>query len=97
MSGGHYDYIHNRFEEFGRAMLKCKEPHRKAFGRHLLDVAEAAHDIEWVDSGDMTEGDEKAAIMKCITKKDICDALVNDAQMMVDELQAWVLEVRGTL
>ena len=93
MSGGSYDCVYHRFEEFGRAMLKCKEPFRKAFGQHLLDISAACHDIEWVDSGDMTAGDEKEAIMKCITKKDICDALVNDAQMMVDELQAWIYEV----
>lgn len=95
MSGGHYEFVYHKFEEFARAMLKCKEPYRKAFGRHLLDVAEAAHDIEWVDSGDMSDGDEKEAIMKCINKRDVCDALVADAQMMVDELQAWIHEVNG--
>ena len=95
MSGGSFGYSFREVESMARFLLKCPQPYRKAFGRHLLDVAEAMHDVEYVESGDMSTGDEKEAIMKCITNRDVCDALLIDAQMMVDELQAWILEAKG--
>lgn len=41
---------------------KVSEPFRRWFATHLRLVAEAMHDIEWVDSGDYGPGDEIKAI-----------------------------------
>lgn len=95
MSGGSHNYSYHVVEEMGRALLRSPEPYRKAFGKHLLDVAEAMHDVEWVDSGDMSDGQDKETIMNCITSSYVLESLVTDAQMMVDELQAWIYEVKG--
>lgn len=63
MSGGSYDY---RFEHIERLAYEIRkqtsDPKRRAFA-DLLDLcAKAAHDIEWVDSGDYGRGDEIPAI-----------------------------------
>lgn len=67
MSGGKYDYIHCKIEEFIEELeLKndagIEIPQRVAFKELLCLVATAAHEIEWVDSGDCGEGDEIEAI-----------------------------------
>jgi hypothetical protein len=59
MSGGSYDYACYRIKDFASQLMSTDtNPKRKAF-KHLLEkVAEAAHAIEWVDSGDYGTGDE---------------------------------------
>ena len=44
-------------------------PERRAFKRHLEQVAEALKAIEWVDSGDWGPGDENEAILDCVKPK----------------------------
>lgn len=67
MSGGDLDYIYGRVEEAAFQIIrKATNPHQKAFGRHLLLVSQALHDIEWVFSGDYEEGDDLVAIQKVL-------------------------------
>lgn len=62
MSGGQYDYVTFKIDEFA-TVLRCDGiPRRIAFKELLLLVAKAAYDIEWVDSGDCCPGDEFEAI-----------------------------------
>lgn len=65
MSGGSYDYAYSKIEDLAEA-IRPTNPLRKAFKRHLKKVAEACHDIEWVDSCDSGPGDEDAAIRACL-------------------------------
>ncbi len=65
MSGGSYDYICYKIEDFAYEIRdQNSNPKRAAFAQLLLLCAEAAHDIEWVDSADYGEGDENEAIDK---------------------------------
>jgi hypothetical protein len=64
MSGGSMNYLYSK-------VLHCADfpldtPEREAFAKHLKLVAQALHDIEWVDSGDYGPGDENAAIRACL-------------------------------
>ena len=43
-------------------MPDLNNPKRIAFKKLLQKVADAMHDIEWVESGDMSKGDEDKAI-----------------------------------
>lgn len=70
MSGGHYEYAYYRIQELAEA-IEPKTELRKAFKEHLLEVAKACHDIEWVDSGDSEPGDEDAAIRKVLGIKEV--------------------------
>lgn len=84
MSGGSYGYIFNRINDIELEHTQT-DPRRAAFRKLLKLVAQAMHDIEWVDSGDYGEGDEHEAIDKCfmflsndpsiITKAHAYDAL----------------------
>lgn len=62
MSGGEYDYAYRGLEDMAERLIWSGNPLRVAFGYHLILVAAAMHDIEWVDSGDYSKGDEVAAI-----------------------------------
>jgi hypothetical protein len=67
MSGGSYDYIFAAIEDID--VLKwSSNPKRKRFQKLLKLVAKAMHDIEWVDSGDYTPGEENASIDACFKR-----------------------------
>jgi hypothetical protein len=65
MSGGSYDYAFGKIEDLA-GQIRTTTPLRKAFRTHLLKVAKACHDIEWVDSCDYGAGDEDEAIRSCL-------------------------------
>ena len=89
MSGGSMDYLCYKVEE---ATFATNTPERKAFYKHLKQVAKALHDIEWNDSGDGAE-DEGAAIRACLNKSDVLDATVEDARRALRELTAELKKV----
>lgn len=75
MSGGSYNYAYSRVREFANDLEYQSEERdlapevrelRARFAAHLLLVAKAMHDIEWVDSADYGEGQEAEAIRKCL-------------------------------
>lgn len=66
MSGGSYDYLCYKMEDAGASLCRHKNLKRKAFGRLMLLCTKAMHDVEWVDSGDMSAGDELEAIDKAL-------------------------------
>ena len=85
MSGGSMDYLYAKVEE---ARFKENTPERKAFRSHLMKVAIALHDIEWVDSYDTSPGDEVEAIMACISRADVLAEAVDDARRVLIHLEA---------
>ena len=68
MSGGSWDYFCYKLDEVGRRLTYERDPLRVALGRKLLTYVDAMHDIEWVDSGDMGEGDDQEALRKVVSK-----------------------------
>ena len=63
MSGGSMNYFYGEVEDVAKVIMRStKNPMRIAFGKHLLNISKALHDIEWVDSDDYGEGDEESAI-----------------------------------
>ena len=68
MSGGSYDYFYYKIQEFADQLVIRNNPQRMLFKQLLELVAKAAHDIEWVDSGDYGENDENKAIDACFNQ-----------------------------
>jgi len=60
MSGGSMNYLYRRI--LWEADFEDTTELRKEFRMHLVVVAAALKAIEWVDSGDMSPGDEDEAI-----------------------------------
>lgn len=84
------DYLYIRIEnaEFDR-----DTPERAAFHDLLMLVANALHDIEWVDSGDKSPGAENAAILAAlgtvnITRKHHVEALEGRVCMLEKRLRS---------
>ena len=85
MSGGSMNYLYSRIEY--DAKFLGNTPERKAFRFHLEKVAQALHDIEWVDSGDYGPGDEEAAIRACIGDGAVLDAAIEMAHDAAEVLR----------
>ena len=62
MSGGSWDYVYGKVKDSADRLRHSPDAIRRAFGDHLILCAKALHDIEWVDSSDMSDGDERPAI-----------------------------------
>ncbi len=90
MSGGSMDYFYSRVEDVAGS-IRLTTPLRRAFRSHLCLVAQALHDIEWVDSSDYGPGDEDAAIDKCLAKGAELNAMIALMKETIAESQV-VLE-----
>ena len=88
MSGGFYDYAYARVSEFASHPSLAKTAERRAFAALLSDVAEAMHDIEWVDSEDYGSGAENAAIERCLSKEILLEQVIADAREAAAALTA---------
>ena len=61
MSGGSYGYVYIKIDEIDISHTET-DPRRAAFQKLLKLVANAMHDIEWVDSCDYCKGEEYKSI-----------------------------------
>lgn len=86
MSGGSLDYIYSRLED--AACQIGGTPLRNAFAKHLVKVAKALHDIEWVMSCDKSPGDEDEAIRAVIHESAELEAAIAIANVVTEDLLA---------
>lgn len=84
MSGGSMDYLYFKVES---AEFRPTTPARRAFRKHLQDVAKALRAIEWNDSGD-GDASEDEAIAKCIGPTARLEQAIDDAKLAKEELCA---------
>jgi hypothetical protein len=96
MSGGSFGYAYREAEEMGQTLIREKNLLRSAFGRHLLKVAKAMHDIEWVDSGDYGEGDDVKAIQAVLgTGEQWKKVVVAEMLQYLDEQIEVIKQLKG--
>lgn len=62
MSGGSWNYAYNDLERLAEKLCNERKLKRRVLGKLVWRLAQAMHDIEWVDSDDMSPGDEIKAI-----------------------------------
>lgn len=77
MSGGDWNYVYRTFEDVAERLAMEKCPYRRALGLAISAAAQAIHDVEWVDSDDMSPGDEIETIKKAISPKFMLQVLVD--------------------
>lgn len=97
MSGGSWDYLYGRIEDAASTLQNSKEPLRRAFGKHMVKVAKAMHDIEWVDSCDYSPGDEIKSIEDVLDgdgKRAVLEECMAHAEGAMRELQAALAAVK---
>ena len=90
MSGGSWEYLCFKIQDAADQLVHSKDPLRKAFGKHMSLVADAMHDIEWVDSGDKGHGDEIEAIRAVLepnVSEKVLPILIEDANALIEQLQ----------
>lgn len=87
MSGGSLNYACHEVADIGdRVARKAQTPLHRALATHLDLVAKALHDLEWVLSGDYSEGAEVEAIQACIGDHAELAQLVVEARTAADAL-----------
>jgi hypothetical protein len=97
VSGGSWDYVYNKFDETAARLLNSKDPLRRALGLRISYIANAMHDIEWVDSGDYGEGKEIEAIRKALGKNarsEVLKLVIINAENMKRDLEKAIQEAR---
>ena len=90
MSGGRYDYIQFKMEDVSESLMdKNNTSLQRAFGKHLKLVAEALNKIDYVKSGDCSEGDEVEEIAKVLgsTKWAEWEVVEQDAKQLMQEFK----------
>jgi hypothetical protein len=89
------DYLSYKVED---AHFHEGTPERRAFRKHLDLVAKALHEIEWADSGDTEPGDrDTKAILRCITRADVLEEAIREAEIARDTLAGAVAAAKGEL
>lgn len=96
MSGGSMDYLYSKVEEVADSLMHSKEPHRRAFARHLKDVSNALYSIEWVDSGDCGTGSDIEPISKVLGKNAQSLAL-QEMRLELEEVVGRALALASTI
>lgn len=90
MSGGRYNYIQFKMEDVAESLMdKNNTALQRAFGKHLKLVADALHKIDYVKSGDCSEGDEVEDIAKVLgsTKWAEWEIIEQDAKELIKEFK----------
>ena len=90
MSGGALDYACYKVQDVINSIPEDTII-RVAFKKHLRDVAEALHDLEWVLSRDYANGDEVKAIEKVLYRGSIVE------KTAIEELELKIKEAQGIL
>lgn len=89
MSGGSYEYLTFKIQDMATDhRLTGGSPLRRAFSEHLILVAKAAHDIEWVDSSDNSPGFEDDAIRAVLGPHAELAQLIKDGKKVAADLDA---------
>lgn len=93
MSGGSMERLYCSIE--ANATFEQNTNERRAFAKHLERICQALHDIEWVDSGDYSPGDENDAIRACLAPSAILQAAIDHAIEARDSLHAEIDRAAG--
>lgn len=88
MSGGSLDYAYARVEVAAATLRsRAASATHVAFADHLDLVAKALRDVEWVLSGDKSQGDDTEAILACIRIEGVLEAAIKRADAARCELE----------
>lgn len=84
------DYLFSKVEDVALWLKEEKDPYRAMFGNHLLKVARALHEIEWVDSCDKSYPDDINAIKQVFDNPDelALSVALDRAQETINELKS---------
>ena len=96
MSGGSLDYACWKIEAIANSIKERAEtPLHRAFAKHLMLCATAAHDLEWMFSGDTSSGAEIPAIRAVLPKGAVLRSLIGEARTAKLELEEEIARAGG--
>lgn len=94
MSGGSWEYVFHHFDDAANALESRHQPAlRRALGKKIRLIAKAMHDIEWVDSSDMSAGDEIQAIKDALGE----DAEALELSILISDAKEIINQINKTI
>lgn len=96
MSGGSWEYVCYKISEAGQRLQGEACPYRRALSDVVLKLAKVMHDIEWVDSCDMGEGDDVKAIKEFMGREVfpvVLSQIEKDAEKLACKLAELLQEI----
>ena len=89
MSGGSLDYAYIKINNIIEDIVRKSNltPLHKTFVKHLVKVSEALHDLEWMLSGDTSEGSEIDAIREVVTINEELESVIEEAKKAKENLE----------
>ena len=88
MSGGSLDYVCYKLDDAIEVIeRRATTVLQIAFAAHLKDVSKALHDLEWVYSGDYSDGDDVEALRKVVNKEMELKAATEQAEFALKQLK----------
>lgn len=95
MSGGSLNYVYIRVEDAAREIAERRDsPLHRAFSQHLVKVAQALHDVEWVLSADYSPGRDEAAMRAVLHEGAELGASIERAEAILEELRIEINRAR---
>lgn len=96
MSGGSLNYVYHQVEDAARDITRLAEtPLHRAFAAHLMKVAKALHDIEWLFSCDYGPGQEVEAIRAVVAPAAVLETATKHARAALSALQDAIKQAEG--
>ena len=95
MSGGSWDYEYARLFELADSLKHQKCPYRRAMEEPVRLLAQAMHDIEWVDSHDLGKGEDLKAIKAFLGEDSQSDRnrqVVKEDKQVIEKLKQFGIE-----
>jgi|SRR5579872_211732 len=81
------DNFFAQIQDEGVHLIDSPVHYRRALGYHLLLIADALHDVEWVDKGHLNPGDDEEAVRIVIEPADILIQAMEMSKQAAEVLQ----------
>lgn len=99
MSGGSLDYLSYKIEEVAHKLKGVgMPPSYRAFGNHLILVANALHSVEWQLSGDTTPGgdeDDIKVVLGAAYRSEVLEVLKTDLDKLEQSVKQLKSDING--
>ncbi|MBN9033687.1 MAG: hypothetical protein BGO05_05380 [Rhizobiales bacterium 63-7] len=93
MSGGSLNYVYVQVNDAAQEIQRRAETTlQRAFAAHMMKVATALHDIEWLFSCDTGPGDEVEAIKAVLADDAEIRTAIEEAERVKNDLERLVYE-----
>ena len=95
MSGGALDYADYRFREVAERLMRSDVPEYRALAKHIWQLSEVIHEVEWVLSGDSSPGKDIKMIIDLLGNAKMTQVKIDELRSAISEAEGWIKILSG--